>query len=78
MTYIKAQKRASGPAGWEYTEETLPDGTTAMTFANGAKGSFPPLPGGSWRERKARELSRINYDIKRRLAEGEAGAGAKA
>lgn len=58
----------NNPEGWKFSEEVLPDGRTVLRFANGGRFTYPPLPGGDWAQRKGREMSRINYDIRRRLA----------
>lgn len=67
--------RGNDPEGWKYTVDVLPDGRTELSFSNGGKFIYPPLPGGDWAERKARELSEINYKIMRRLAAERAAAG---
>lgn len=48
------------------SDTILDDGRRKLVYNNGAVFIAPPLPGGDWAERKAKELSDINYAILRR------------
>ena len=59
---MKRQKKPLDRADFAVVQnEVLPDGRTKLTLKNGAVIIMPPVPGGDWLQRKAKELCDIQY-----------------